>query len=188
MARSFTAQDVIGVLQYLFAIRGVPEHLRSDNGSEFVAKSVRRWLERAEVKTLFIAKGSPWENGYVESFNGKLRDELLNPGVVPELGGSPLGDRPLATRLQPPASAQCIGLPDPRRVCGRLCSSGFGYASASRTQPSYLTPILSLNLVQRLGGCQMIIRPTSMISLAPCSRTCFLGRLPNRQPTCQGEN
>ena len=59
VARSFTAQDVIGVLQYLFAIRGVPEHLRSDNGSEFVAKSVRRWLERAEVKTLFIAKGSP---------------------------------------------------------------------------------------------------------------------------------
>ena len=54
------------------------EHLRSDNGPEFVAKSVRRWLERADVKTLFIAKGSPWENGYVESFNGKLRDELLN--------------------------------------------------------------------------------------------------------------
>jgi putative transposase len=78
VARSFTAQDVVGVLQYLFAIRGVPHHIRSDNGPEFVAKTVRRWLERAEVKTLFIAKGSPWENGYVESFNGKLRDELLN--------------------------------------------------------------------------------------------------------------
>ena len=78
VARSFTAQDVIGVLQYLFAVRGTPEHIRSDNGPEFVAKSVRRWLDRAAVKTLFIAKGSPWENGYVESFNGKLRDELLN--------------------------------------------------------------------------------------------------------------
>ena len=78
VARSFTAQDVIGVLRYLFAIRGTPEHIRSDNGPEFVAKSVRRWLDRAAVKTLFIAKGSPWENGYVESFNGKLRDELLN--------------------------------------------------------------------------------------------------------------
>jgi transposase InsO family protein len=78
VTRSFTAQDVIGVLQYLFAIRGVPEHLRSDNGPEFVAKSVRHWLDRADVETLFVAKGSPWENGYIESFNGKLRDELLN--------------------------------------------------------------------------------------------------------------
>jgi len=78
VARSFTAQDVIGVLRYLFAVRGTPEYIRSDNGPEFVAKSVRRWLAQADVKTLFIAKGSPWENGYVESFNGKLRDELLN--------------------------------------------------------------------------------------------------------------
>jgi len=76
--RSFTAQDVVEVLQYLFAVRGRPEHLRSDNGPEFVAQAVCRWLAQAAVKTLFIAKGSPWENGYVESFNGKLRDELLN--------------------------------------------------------------------------------------------------------------
>jgi putative transposase len=76
--RSFTAADVVGVLQYLFAVRGTPEHIRSDNGPEFVAKAVVRWLERVDVGTLFIAKGSPWENGYVESFNGKLRDELLN--------------------------------------------------------------------------------------------------------------
>jgi putative transposase len=76
--RSFTAQDVIGILQYLFAVRGTPQYLRSDNGPEFVAQSVRRWLDKANVETLFIAKGSPWENGYVESFNGKLRDELLN--------------------------------------------------------------------------------------------------------------
>ena len=76
--RSFTAQDLIGILQYLFAVRGTPQHLRSDNGPEFVANTVRRWLEKAGVETLFIAKGSPWENGYVESFNGKLRDELLN--------------------------------------------------------------------------------------------------------------
>jgi len=78
VARSFTAQDVIGVLQYLFAVRGTPHYIRCDNGPEFVAKNVCRWLERAEVTTLFIAKGSPWENGYIESFNGKLRDELLN--------------------------------------------------------------------------------------------------------------
>ena len=78
VARSFTAQDVVGVLQYLFAVRGTPQHIRSDNGPEFVAKTVRRWLAQADVGTLFVAKGSPWENGYVESFNGKLRDELLN--------------------------------------------------------------------------------------------------------------
>ena len=78
VGRSFTSDDVIGVLQYLFAIRGVPEHIRSDNGPEFVAKGIRRWLVQAGVSTLFIAKSSPWENGYVESFNGKFRDELLN--------------------------------------------------------------------------------------------------------------
>ena len=78
VARSFTAQDVTGVLQYLFAVRGTPQHIRSDNGPEFVAKTVRRWLQRSDVKTLFISKGSSWENGYVESAGGKLRDELLN--------------------------------------------------------------------------------------------------------------
>ena len=78
VAWSFTAQRVVEVLQYLFAVRGAPEHLRSDNGPEFVAQAVTRWLDRAGVATLFIAKGSPWENGYVESFNSRLRDELLD--------------------------------------------------------------------------------------------------------------
>jgi putative transposase len=78
LAWSFTAERVIEVLQYLFAVRGAPEYLRSDNGPEFVAQAVTRWLDRAGVKTLFIAKGSPWENGYVESFNSRLRDELLD--------------------------------------------------------------------------------------------------------------
>ena len=78
MAWSFKSQQVIDVLQYLFAVRGAPEHLRSDNGPEFVAKAVTRWLDRAGVKTLFIANASPWENGYVESFNSRFRDELLD--------------------------------------------------------------------------------------------------------------
>ena len=69
---------MILTLQYLFAVRGAPQHLRSDNGPEFVAHEIQRWLKRAAVNTLYIKKGSPWENGYVESFNGKLRDELLN--------------------------------------------------------------------------------------------------------------
>ena len=78
MARSFTARDVIKTLQYLFAVRGAPEHLRSHNGPEFVAKEIQEWLARACVRTLSIQKARPWENGYVESFNGRLRDELLD--------------------------------------------------------------------------------------------------------------
>ena len=62
----------------LIVFRGLPEHIRSDNGSEFTARVIRSWLNKLGVKTLFIEPGSPWENGYIESFNGKLRDELLN--------------------------------------------------------------------------------------------------------------
>jgi transposase InsO family protein len=77
VGRSLTHQEVIEVLTKLFCERGVPVHIRSDNGSEFTAKRVRYWLKRLEVKPLFIEPGSPWENGYIESFNGKMRDELL---------------------------------------------------------------------------------------------------------------
>jgi len=76
--RRITAQDVIDQLFQLIIFRGIPEHIRSDNGSEFTAKAVRGWLNRLGIRTLFIEPGSPWENGYIESFNGKLRDELLN--------------------------------------------------------------------------------------------------------------
>ena len=69
---------VVLARSYLFVRHGPPEYLRSDNGPEFTAKLVRRWLGRVGVETLFIEPGSPWENGYNESFNGKLRDELLN--------------------------------------------------------------------------------------------------------------
>jgi transposase InsO family protein len=78
VGRSLTARDVVRVLASLMVQRGVPQHLRSDNGPEFVAKAVRRWLQGLGVGTLYIEPGSPWENGYVESFNGKLRDEMLN--------------------------------------------------------------------------------------------------------------
>ena len=77
VGRSLTHQAVIEVLTELFCERGVPVHIRSDNGSEFTAKRVRAWLKRLEVRALYIEPGSPWENGYIESFNGKMRDELL---------------------------------------------------------------------------------------------------------------
>jgi len=69
---------VLACLTDLFTRHGPPDHIRSDNGPEFVATAVRGWLARLGVKTLYIEPGSPWENGYNESFNGKLRDELLN--------------------------------------------------------------------------------------------------------------
>jgi putative transposase len=77
VARKLTSEDVLERLSDLFVRRGVPSYLRSDNGAEFAATKVREWLGRVGVTTLFIEPGSPWENGYVESFNGKLRDELL---------------------------------------------------------------------------------------------------------------
>jgi transposase InsO family protein len=77
-ARSFTAREVKLLLCYLFAVRGAPQHIRSDNGPEFVAAEIQRWLDQAAVGTLYIQKASPWENGYVESFNSRLRYELLN--------------------------------------------------------------------------------------------------------------
>ena len=83
--RNITSQDVIGRLFELFIMKGIPEHIRSDNGPEFTAKAVRNWLNRLGVKTLFIEPGSPWENGYIESFNGKLRDELLNREIFTTL-------------------------------------------------------------------------------------------------------
>jgi transposase InsO family protein len=78
IARKIKNQDVIDLLFQLFIFRGVPKYIRSDNGPEFTAQAIRKWLSRLGVKTLYIEPGSPWENGYIESFNGKLRDELLN--------------------------------------------------------------------------------------------------------------
>jgi putative transposase len=78
VARKLKATDLIEVLPDLFILRGVPGYVRSDNGPEFVAKAVREWITAVGAKCAFIEPGSPWENGYCESFNSKLRDELLN--------------------------------------------------------------------------------------------------------------
>jgi putative transposase len=76
--RKLKSADVIDVLSDQFVLRGVPEHIRSDNGPEFVAKAVRDWIGAVGVKTAYIERGSPWENGFIESFNARLRDELLD--------------------------------------------------------------------------------------------------------------
>jgi len=85
VARRLNSESVLCRLAELFVSRGVPEYIRSDNGPEFTAKKVRDWLSNVEVTTLFIEPGSPWENGYIESFNGKLRDELLNREIFDTL-------------------------------------------------------------------------------------------------------
>ena len=76
--RKLNSTAVIDVLTDLFILRGVPSHVRWDNGPEFIAKAVRDWIDAMGAKTAFIEPGSPWENGYCESFNSKLRDELLD--------------------------------------------------------------------------------------------------------------
>ena len=76
--RSWPSVKVISALADVMVMKGIPEHIRSDNGPEFVAKDLRKWLAATGAKTLYIEPGSPWENGYCESFNSKLRDEFLN--------------------------------------------------------------------------------------------------------------
>jgi transposase InsO family protein len=82
VARRLRSTDVIDLLSDLFILRGIPGHVRSDNGPEFIAEAVRDWIAAVGAKTAYIAPGSPWENGYVESFNARMRDELLNGEII----------------------------------------------------------------------------------------------------------
>ena len=91
--------DVIDVLSDLFILRGIPAHIRSDNGPEFVAKGGAEWIAVVGAKTAYIERGSPWENGYIESFNARLRDELLDGEILHSPRG-PNRHRELAMALQ----------------------------------------------------------------------------------------
>lgn len=86
--RSITSEDVIDTLAELFAMRGVPKHIRSDNGSEFIARAIQNWTKQLEVETLYIEPGSPWENGFAESFHSRLRDEFLALEVFESLAAA----------------------------------------------------------------------------------------------------
>jgi len=85
VARKLNSMDVIETLADLFLLRGVPAHVRSDQGPEFIAEAVKGWISAVGARTAYIERGSPWENGYVESFNGRLRDELLNGEIFTTL-------------------------------------------------------------------------------------------------------
>jgi len=131
IGRKLKSNDVIDALSDLFIMRGVPAHIRSDNGPEFVAKAVQEWITAVGAKTAYIAPGSPWENGYIESFNARLRDELLDGEIFYTLAearivieswrrfyntvrphGS-LGYRPPAPEVFIPAPVRAAALPQP---------------------------------------------------------------------------
>ena len=114
--RKLSSIDVIDVLSDLFILRGVPGHIRSDNGPEFMATAVRAWIAAVGAKTAYIEPGSPWENGYIESFNGKLRDELLNGEIFYTLKEAQTRHRRLALPLQQ----------DPSALVARLQIAGAG--------------------------------------------------------------
>ena len=107
---SSNQSDVIDMLSDLFILRGVPEHIRSDNGPEFVAKAVQEWIAAVGAKTAYITPGSPWENGFIESFNARLRDELLDGEIFYSLAEAQDRRRKLATPLQHRTPAWIAGL------------------------------------------------------------------------------
>jgi putative transposase len=144
VARRLTSSDMIDVLANLFLVHGTPAHIRSDQGPEFVAQAVKVWIAGVGAKTAYIEKVSPWENGYVESFDGKLRDELLNGEVFNTLREaqvlieewrrhynrvrphSSLGYRPPAPETVPMARSQI--------------SSGAGAAAMAHQNSAWITP------------------------------------------------
>jgi transposase InsO family protein len=113
-------ERVIDVPSDLFILRGIPAHIRSDNGPEFVAKAVQKWITAVGAKTAYIERGSPWENGYIESFNARLRDELLNGEIF-----YTLREAQASIGYKPPAPERVRAYI--RRVAG--CATPTGHAS-----------------------------------------------------------
>ena len=127
--RSLKSFDVLNALADLFLEKGLPQYIRSDNGPEFVAVELRKWLSNLRVSTLFIEPGRPWENGYIESFNGKFRDEYLAGELFDTLQGGTDIDGKVALALQFNQAAQFPWLP---------------VTSARKFQPSALPPLWGL--------------------------------------------
>jgi transposase InsO family protein len=126
VARRLKSIDVIDLLSDLFILRGIPGHIRSDNGPEFVARVVQDWIAAVGARTAYIERGSPWENGFIESFNARLRDELLDgeifytlreAQIVTRAGGvttTPSGHTPRSATRLPPRKCSCRHLPHGR--------------------------------------------------------------------------
>ena len=129
--RKLKSTDVIDVLSDLFILRGVPTHIRSDNGPEFVAKAVQDWIAAVGAKTAYIEPGSPWENGYIECFNARLRDETARWRDLLLSRRSQDHRRELAPLLQHPA---------PARVAGLQAAGAGGLHSGARRAGGCATP------------------------------------------------
>jgi len=126
--RKLKSTDVIDVLSDLFILRGVPGHVRSDNGPEFIARAVREWIAAVGARTAFIEPGSPWENGYCESFNSKLRDELLNGELFYSLAEARIVIEGWRQHYSHAASTLVSGI----QTTGALRTDMAGYATRAR--------------------------------------------------------
>jgi transposase InsO family protein len=133
--RSITSEDVIDTLAELFAMRGLPRCIRSDNGPEFIAQAIRRWLAQVDVETLYIEPGSPWENGYAESFHSRLRDEFLALEVFESLSAATLLTRTWREDYNNHRPHSSLGYVTPIEFAARCAASTPEKASAT-PQPS----------------------------------------------------
>jgi transposase InsO family protein len=115
--RKLKAVDVIDVLSDLFILRGVPGHIRSDNGAEFIAKAVQDWINAVGARTAYIAPGSPWENGFIESFNARLRDELLDGEIFYSLKEAKIVIESWRRHYNPASQHPSVYVIEGKRVC-----------------------------------------------------------------------
>ena len=166
VARSITADDVVTVLERLGAKRGAPAYLRCDNGTELTAHALMDWCRFTKASTSYIDPGSPWQNAFVESFNGRVRDELLERRGVLLPGRSPRRDRRLARGLQHPATTLRAGDAHPSRVRRRL----HGRPGGRRLTPAVARGrklAARLALRARLRGELPSGQPPSVLALHP---------------------
>ena len=150
VARQIRSDDVVQLLADLFVLRGPPEHLRSDNGPEFCAQALREWLGRIGVKTLYIQPGSPWENGYNESFNGKLRDELLDREIFYTLQEAKVLIEQWRRHYNRVRPSQCSWLSS--TGAGDHGNPAAGREAAASRPRDRITAELTYELVQSLGA------------------------------------
>lgn len=170
--RGLTSDDVIDVLHQVVLTRGAPRHVRSDNGPEFIARAMRSYLEAARVRTLYIAPASPWENGYAESFHGKLRDELLNAELFADLADAKALAAAWQSEYNHRRPHSSLGYQTPAAFAGR-CEharredgtiaepgmTGTGMAEAGMAEPG----MAGTGAIARRGGAGC----TSLATLAP---------------------
>lgn len=180
VAKRITAHDVIDVLRYLFLVREVPDYIRSDNGPEFTAKKVKKWLKAMQVKTLFIEAGSPWENGYIESFNSHFRDECLDREIfvsIEELNYVAERWRMDYNHHRPHSSLDYLTPAAYAALCRAPAMAGpspshdgcIGPDSASLRQPQCRengSAILSRQLVQKNGAGQSLLTNQQRMRMA----------------------